>query len=494
MNKPTSIYGSKPIFFLLLPLFFVLHGFTENYDAVPQTNALLLWMIYSAAALIFFFAAWIFYRNWIKAAIVSFCIMAFQFFFGAMHDFLKNNFDNSIVTRYSFVLPFFLMLFVVLIIVVKKMKTNNTRISFYLNTLLLLLIFVDSVWLISKFFSKNRMAASEDSPQIKCDSCTKPDIYFLVFDEYTSSSALKELWNYDNSDLDSFLINKGFRILPASSSNYNFTQFSIASTLNMQYITIPDPNACTVKDYNHCFQLIRNNAVSSMLRSIGYKVVNYSIFDLDKNPSPVTESFLPLKTKLITSQTFLSRVKKDLYYHLLTGKFEISWLSRDLVYSTDHNNQQIIGSTLQTALDNSATPRFVYSHIEMPHPPFYYNGDKKEEDKQILWDQQHRPDVKSYTGYIPRTNLVIKEIVNKIIDNAKKPVAIILIGDHGFRTEQPQPYYFRNLNAVYLSSGNYAEFYDSITNVNEFRSLFNNLFNTNLSLSKDSTIFLIDKK
>jgi hypothetical protein len=178
----------------------------------------------------------------------------------------------------------------------------------------------------------------------------------------------------------------------------------------------------------------------------------------------------------------------------LTGKFEISWLSSDLVYSTFNNNQKIIRSTLQTVSDTSSTPRFIYSHIEMPHPPFYYDGNRKEENKQKLWDQQNRPDIRSYLAYLPRTNQVIKEIVNKIIDHAKKPVAIILLGDHGFRIEQPKPFYFRNLNAVYLSSENYAGFYDSLTNVNEFKLVFNNLFKTSLPLTKDSTSFLFDKK
>jgi hypothetical protein len=179
---------------------------------------------------------------------------------------------------------------------------------------------------------------------------------------------------------------------------------------------------------------------------------------------------------------------------LLAGKFEISRLSKDLIYSTYNNNEKTINATMQIAGDSSSAARFVYSHIEMPHPPFYYQGNNKEENEQKLLAEQQLPTINSYLGYIPRTNQVIKEIVNKIIGQAKKPVVIILLGDHGFRTEQPQQFYFRNLNAVYLSSKNYSGFYDSITNVNEFRVLLNNLFNTKLTLVKDSTVFLRDKK
>jgi hypothetical protein len=69
-----------------------------------------------------------------------------------------------------------------------------------------------------------------------------------------------------------------------------------------------------------------------------------------------------------------------------------------------------------------------------------------------------------------------------------------LIGDHGFREHQEKNFQFRNLNAVYISSGNYSEFYDTVTNVNEYRVLFNTLFKASLPLKKDSTIFLTDKK
>jgi len=494
MHKLKFFLKSKPIFFLLLPIFFVLHGFTENFHAIPFSEAFVLLLLYFAAALVIFFISWLFYRNWFKAAILSFCLMAFHFFFGAIQDFLKKNFDDAFITRYSFLLGFFLVIFIILIIVLKKIRQPNPRASFFLNSLLLILLVIDSIWLITKFSSGNSAAFSVTGSKIDCDGCTKPDIYFLVFDEYASSLALKEQWNYDNGDLDSFLAEKGFRILAGSKSNYNFTQFSIASTLNMEYLQLPDPAACTVKDYNHCAELIRDNVVCSMLRSAGYQILNHSLFDLHENPSPVHDDFLPLKTKLITSQTFLSRVKKDLYYHLLAGKFEISWLSKDLIYSTYNNNQKTINATMQIAGDSSSAARFVYSHIEMPHPPFYYQGNNKEENEQKLLAEQQLPTINSYLGYIPRTNLVIKEIVNKIIDQAKKPVVIILLGDHGFRTEQPQQFYFRNLNAVYLSSKNYSGFYDSITNVNEFRVLLNNLFNTKLTLARDSTVFLRDKK
>jgi phosphoglycerol transferase MdoB-like AlkP superfamily enzyme len=129
----------------------------------------------------------------------------------------------------------------------------------------------------------------------------------------------------------------------------------------------------------------------------------------------------------------------------------------------------------------------------MPHPPFYFNKKGKQDDKATLIAENKSLPIKSYLEYLPYTNEVIKKIVNSILDNTKKPVVIILMGDHGFRTKQPKLYDFRNQNAIYISTGNYKGFYDGISNVNEFRVLFNNLFHASLPLLKDSTSFLVDK-
>lgn len=493
MRNSFSFLRLKPLHFILLPVFFVWHGFTENFNAVPLKDALLLLPLYLLASFAFFLIGWIFFKQPNKAAVFSFCVMAFEFFFGAVQDFLKTHFDDAFITRYIFLLPLTLLGFVALIIYFKKTTRTLKAVTFYLNVLLCVLLFIDAGGLLIKLFNSDSGKSFQAYNLNKCDSCTKPDIYFLVFDEYAATTALKEQWNYDNSDLDSFLSKHNFLLLPNSRSNYNFTQFSIASTLSMDYLNLPNPKACTVKDYNNCYQLIKTNNVCKVFNSLGYKIVNYSIFDFPENPSLVTEDFLPLKTKLITSQTFLSRIKKDLYYHLLIGKWKVDWLTKDLIYSTYNNNEKIINKTLWETSNYQSQPKFVYSHIEMPHPPYYFDKYGRLRDKQTLVEENGRADIHSYLNYLPKTNEVIKELTDSIIGNAKRPTVIVLMGDHGFRTQQPEKYYFRNLNAVYSSSKNLAGFYDTISNVNQFRVLFNSLFNASLPLKKDSTVFLKDK-
>jgi arylsulfatase A-like enzyme len=102
----------------------------------------------------------------------------------------------------------------------------------------------------------------------------------------------------------------------------------------------------------------------------------------------------------------------------------------------------------------------------------------------------------AYLDYIPYTNTKIKELIATIQHNTNDSAVIIFMGDHGFRENgviaNPSNN-FQNQNAVYFPGKDYHLFYDSITNVNMFRAVFDKLFKQNIPLLKDSSIFLQDK-
>src|SRR6185295_5182520 len=96
---------TRPVFILLLPVFFVFHGFVEHYDFISLKDAFLLWSLYLGSMLILLAISWLFFRHFIKAAVISFCLMAFFFFFGSLQDLLRKHFTGSFFSRYSFILP-----------------------------------------------------------------------------------------------------------------------------------------------------------------------------------------------------------------------------------------------------------------------------------------------------------------------------------------------------------------------------------------------------
>ena len=482
-----------------MPLFFVLHGFIENFGFINFWDTLLLAITYLTASVILSSLFLIAFRDRMKAALAASFLMAFYLFFGAIQDFCKAHI--SVLNRYSVLLPLFIITFVALIYYLRKTNGGFLKLNLFLNSLFLIYFIVDLSLLFYKIFNppQNKLSAYSfaDNNYKPCVNCPKPDIYFLLFDEYASTLSLKNHFNYDNGNLDTFLIQQGFHLQRRSISNYNFTPFSMASILNMSYLTGIRSGETSIEDYARCNDLIKKNAVINFLSIQGYEIVNYSIFDLAGNPSLISQNMLPLRTKLITDATLFNRLQKDLGWMLLSGKYEIKWLSDKMFYDNMRNNEDFINGIKKSSSTNNARPRFFYSHFFMPHPPFYYDKDGRRKKTETIYKESKEINTNAYLEYVAYTNIRIKELISAVKRNTKGKAVIILMGDHGFRkptADNDKTHYFQNQNAVYFPSKDYRLFYDSVSAVNQFRIIFNTLYRQDLPLLKDSTIFLTDKK
>ena len=483
---------TQPFFVCLLPIFFVLHGCAENFGFVPLADALLLIAIYLSVSILFFGLFWLVYRNFAKAALVAFFIMCFHFFFGTVHDGLKKLFPGTFLGKYSFVLPAACILLVLLLLLVHKMKKSSLVVfTTYLNSLLLLLIIIDGGIMIEKFFANKNIPPSSDE-FTKCDTCAKPDVYFILADEYAGHDELKNVFHYDNSSFENELKNREFRVMDHSHSNYNLTPFSVASILNMDYIPLTD-SLRSGSNLAHSYQWIKNSTVLHFFQANGYQFYNYSVFDFEHKPAPVRETFLPVKTQLITSQTFLSRLQRDLWFKTVTI-FKSKKSIRDVTYYNNVNNKRLYRLTWEIAGERTAQPKFVYTHLMMPHYPYYYdkNGTELPFERVVEGNQVHKND---YVGYLQYTNRKILDLVDHIQKSSPAPPIIILMGDHGFRhfvVPVDRKYYFMNLSAVHFPHADYTTITDSMPAVNLFRAILNSQFQQHLPILKDSTIYLRD--
>ena len=483
---------TKPVFIILLCFFFVLHGFTENYDFIPFQDALLLSGVYIIVAITITLLSWLFYKSIIKAALLAFFLMVFHFFFGVVHDSLKKILDNTFITRYSFIIPFSFILFLLLIILLKKTRHPLLRLNYFLNSLLILLIFIDLGWLISKKISGDSKSISLPEEFTSIDPSNRPDIYLIVADEYAGNVELKDIFSFENSAFTDSLKQKGFYTIPYSRSNYNYTPFAAASLLNMSYLPLQDKNRGQ-SDLAFCYKKIRDNNLLRLLQHNNYQFINYSIFNFEGQPARVNETFLPVKTRLITSQTFLSRINRDIRFNLIT-KWKSGSELRKLTYSTLHNNNNIYKLTWNIANEKSTRPKFVYSHLMMPHYPYYYDENENELPFERLVEG-NQVNQKDYIRYLQYSNKKLLDLIGHIQQSSATPPIIVLMGDHGFRHfTQPvkNDYYFLNHISVNMPGQNFAAFTDSLTSVNLFRTILNTQFRQSLPMLKDSTIYLKD--
>jgi hypothetical protein len=479
-----------PLFLLLLPLFFVLHGFTENYDFVPVIDAALLFFIYLISTLILLVLSWMLFRNWSKAALLTFFLMAFHFFFGSIQDGLRKTFPGFL-SKYIFILPASLCLLILLIILLRRRKKSLTQFAFYLNFLFLLLIAIDGVWLINKMIAgqKNKNAPLSNEFTV-CTNCNNPDVYIIISDEYAGNTELKEMFNFDNTLFVNELANRGFHTIANSTSNYNYTPYSIASTLNMDYLDLDRTGKQPLLAYT--YETIKDNQFLKFLQHHQYRFYNYSFFNFAGQPAHTQETFLPVSTRLITGQTFLSRVNKELRFNLVTRLNSDRELKK-LVYANKQNNKTLFDLTFKTAADKIKQPKFVLTHLMTPHYPYYFDKEGKEFPFETLVEEQ-KFNRQHYIEYLQYGNNKLLELIDHILKNSSSPPVIVLMGDHGFRNfnEKVDPkYYFLNFVSIHLPSYNYSSFKDSLTNVNLLRTVLNTTFQQKLSYFKDTT-FVMD--
>ena len=479
----------QPFFLLLLPVFFVVHGYREHLGFVSGRDALLLALAYLAVALVLAGLCWFLYRDKIKASVLGFCLLAAQFFFGSVHDLVKEQFPGSFLTRYSFLLPFGFGLIVMLAVWLKKTRRPLLKLSTYLNLLFGLLVLSEAALLLLHRSPAEAVDAGEELKP--CRGCATPDIYLVVLDEYAGRTALEEQFGYDNRSFEEQLGQRGFYVVDESRSNYNFTPYSVASLLNMNYPVL-DMKAGNPGNIHHCYNLIGNSSVVGFLQKQGYRFFNHSIFDFREAPAFRRNGFLPSGTRFITSQTLLSRVESDLRADLLTGKLKLDALLKPVTYEHLHNNRAILSKTEELAAQRLSFPKLVYAHLMMPHYPYYFDSSGRELPfEELTGEGSHNKS--NYVQYLRYCNDRILQLVDRIMKNSPAPPIIILVSDHGFRSyrqQQDRSLYFMNLSAIYLPSKNYSGFYDGLSNVNLFRVLLNQQFSQNLALRKDSTVFL----
>ncbi|MCW3072950.1 MAG: hypothetical protein JWP69_19 [Flaviaesturariibacter sp.] len=476
----------KPYYLILLIIFFVFHGYVENYDLVPVTDCLLLVCQYTGFAILSTAMAYYFLRSINKAALFTFFILSINFFFGAAFDVLKKS-PVSFLGKYSVILLLLVISLVVTFIYLKKSTKLFYTITKYLNFLFVILLLLD-IGQFTFLFQANPIVTDYSSRLTKCDTCATPDIYLIVADEYAGNRELLSM-GFDNRNFFEQLKKREFNVIKNTTSNYNPTEYSMASLFNMQYLKNVKENLNT-KDIARCFNAIDENEFLRLL-PISYKVFNFSNFRV-ANQEPLTNSpFYSDEKMFITEQTLLQRLMKDIGYHLYT-KGILSLKNRQ--FENFHNNKMLIKATKDIVTTNEINPKFVYTHLTLPHYPYYFDKDgKQNEQLSKMWEEKMNQN--DYLEYLQYSNRIYLELIDWIITKSKQPPIILLISDHGFRQFEgnfDKTLVFSNLIAVHLPSNKYGGWYEQMSNVNILKILLNSEFQQKLTIQKDSLVFIKD--
>ena len=493
MQKVTTLQ-SFPYHVVLLSVFFLSHGYAENYGFLPFKDLFLFFTIsVIVTSIVCLVLSWLF-RDTIKAGIFTFILLLVYLFFGSIVEGIT----QLVKMRYSVLLPLLLAVLIGIAILMNKSKRRLLQLNLYLNVLVIVLICYDLVSIVA-FSNKEKDALNAvrptfDSKLTICDSCKKPDIFFILLDQYSGSPMLKKYLGYENSKFENFLDSAGFHVIPNARSNYSTTILSIASTLNMSFIQGFSDEQFKAHDYSKMMPIINHNIVTDYLIKNNYHFFNYSIFNIQDKPSFFTHHFFPSNMQLILNKTLVETLRKDLHIDKKIGPFRLTFGVEWELDAVKEGNSSVLRNTIETAKTTSTEPKFVYSHLLMPHPPYIYDSLGNAINKPI----ERVPDSllnSSYLSYLVYTNKVVSDLIRKLLASTNGESIIILLSDHGNKHFKPWPPLrdrFFTLNAVYYPDRQYNEFYNGFSNVNVFRTLFNKFFHQNLPMLTDSAINIHD--
>lgn len=488
-NQPLPVI--HPFLFCLYP---VIALFALNIDQLRPNE------VYRSLIIIFLLTAGSFFliklliRNWQRAGII--CSLGLLLFFSYGHVYvLFANKGIPYLSRADVLAILWAVAFINLAwLSLRKLRKVNDITRFLNIVSIIALIF--PVYQIIAFAFTNRSALQiTSSPAVEkiiaptSLPATPPDIYYIIVDGYGRADILQELYHYDNSRFLDFLRAKGFYIASESHPNYGQTALSLASSLNMQYMNdLAAQMGPQAASRAPLAEMVQHSQIRSILSQAGYQIVNLA------SGYTVTE--------MRDADQFFSQGEKLTSFETTLASGTASVLILDKLIPLWYREQLQANLNILENLPATGSPRFVFGHILMPHPPFVFGPHGEFMPSQGFREGNYFAGttddyIRGYTGQMTYLNQRLERIITHILETSPNPPVIILQGDHGAGAflnwdtveltciEER----FSILNAYYFPDGNYQRLYPTISPVNSFRVILDTYFNTRLGRLPDYTYY-----
>ncbi|MEZ4828538.1 MAG: sulfatase-like hydrolase/transferase [Bacteroidia bacterium] len=456
----------------LLGLFFVVFGWKESLYFFSLPQAFLFWLVCSSGMIALTFGLHMtVLRNLGKSsAIVSFAAIFFLHY-SAIYKFLTEQPALTHWGRHRMLIPAFAVCWLLVVLYMRFRKTDSVRLILYLNVLFLVLTageLFQTGWRYYEYAdwwkSFHRKFISAPLTGSQFPRHIPPDIIHIITDAHTSPESVEKFWNQAKPPMPEELREKGFYLVSGARSNYDHTGQSVSSLFEMDSIELWKRMDVESHLSNGAVEAaIRNGKVPRLLAHNGYKIINFSFFDLPGAPASRENPFF---TDPADTWDFL-RAKT------LWGKLRHDFLQKPS-YESD---QETLNQLKTISLRDYPSPVYMYVHLVIPHAPYFFDREGN------LYPEGHLPGKADHEAYVEQllyTDSQLQEIVGNLLrDTARQPV-IIIQGDHGSRIlpekEKDLAERFTILNAWYFPNQDYRLLHDSMTSRETYPVLFEKYF------------------
>jgi len=246
----------------------------------------------------------------------------------------------------------------------------------------------------------------------------KNDIIWILLDEYAAPAYMNNQLQFHNNLVDS-LRSKNFYVFDSLASRFDQTIYSLNALFNLD-------DSIPVSNYQYAAHYLKQSKWVGQLEKQGYSFINLDFLNIGA------------KEKFMNINMFPDNYTEKIFNNSLFARIANKIKRVDEKMRIDNYNNQVILELTKAEQQKSSPPRFIWSHLLIPHLPFYRNTNGSMNPKYIVDPFLSSKDElsKQYLAYISYANSIVLKILAQIPDGQQK--TIIISGDHGARMLLPK--------------------------------------------------------
>ena len=466
-----------PILFAFFPAIFL---FSTNFSFLNLDDLLYSSLLLIGVTIASWFLLKFIFKNTKKSSIVLSLSLILFFSYGHIQKALIS---SGLELPNKVLLPIFLIIFILVTISIIRKNSNFKNWTTIINSIAFTIVIISLINFVN-IDSYNTETFFDNEQNILLKQGNSPNVFYIILDAYAGQYALKEFYDFDNSDFIDKLNERNFNTIKKSKSNYAFTFLSLPSSLNMKYLDNYEKNELS-NNMELTYDMIPNNQVMKNFKEMDYQIATISSgWGTTRNFELSDITYCGTFSLIDSSQILVSILDNSIIKSFYVKLF------------IDDRRDKILCQfdRIPTALDDSNRPLFLFAHIMAPHKPYLFGPDGESLDTDTL--EVGGLYEKRNFDYIKQLQFVNKktlELIDKILENSNEPPIIIIQSDHGSEYPQDTTEFLKmyekmhNFNSYYLPNGGESMLYDDITPVNSFRLIFNYYFNGNYKILEDKS-------
>lgn len=296
-----------------------------------------------------------------------------------------------------------------------------------------------------------------------------PNVYYLLFDEYSNFDMIEKYYDYDNYEFAEFLEDRNFSVSYDTLNEDSQTITVFTNFLNLDYIVHREDSVSLKEDFRF------NNYLFQLLLEHGYEINVAGQSEIVGRPSVTND----------VSRNASTEDGYSFYELLLQQSIFYPFISRSI------NMQEIVHRALNYFSEESNytldSPTFTLLYLCSPHAPFVFD----QNGNSVATINSSDYNMKQY--YLDQYIYITKEM-ETLVDNIIKydqDSVILLQSDHAVRLEEMTPEdKARPLNAVYYRGEDFMDI-NGVSTVNTNRLVFSRLLEVDLPVLDVPDIYVL---